>query len=151
MSGCFKLDQLLSFSLFLTLKWLINPFPGVQESTESVKVSPESKRCRKPNTITKKRRMRRKRKNQRKSVSKLKRELKEVHAKADHNAKKVIRLTTMARSYWERWRWELQKRKEALSTKPIDKRMDQTNNIHEIDELLLSDLGGGENYLVLVS
>ena len=81
----------------------------------------KSKR-RRPNTTIEKRRMRNERKKRmrnrmlRKSTKKLKRELKEAQSKADQHMKKIVKLSAMARSFWERWRWELQKRKEALLT-----------------------------------
>ena len=42
--------------------------------------------------------------------------LKEAQRNAEKHEFSVKRLTAMARSYWERWQWELQKRKEALFT-----------------------------------
>ena len=81
----------------------------------------KSKR-RRPNTTIEKRRMRKESKKRmrnwmpRKSTEKLKRELKEAQSKADQHMKKILKLSAMARSFWERWRWELQKRKEALLT-----------------------------------
>ena len=108
-------------------------------------------RSRRANTAEEKRRMRnarkrRMRKIERKPVRKLKRELKEERTKADIHAKRIIRLTAMARSYWERWRWELQKRQETLLTTPIDK-ITKLTNLHEIDEAFLLNLKGGEKYL----
>lgn len=68
--------------------------------------------------------------------------LREAHSRADFHAKTVIRLTTSSCSYWVHWRLELQKHKEALSTKPTAK-ITKLTNIHEIDEALLSDLCDG--------
>ena len=75
------------------------------------------------NTVAEKRRMRNQRKKRLKkrkrpviTAKHLKRELAEAQRKVGRDELKLVRLTAMARSYWERWRWELQKRKEALLT-----------------------------------
>ena len=52
--------------------------------------------------------------------------------------KKVALYRNMSRSYWERWRWELQKRKEEMSKKKVllngtnvkTRRVLQVNEIH---------------------
>ena len=115
-----------------------------QESGHEPSRMPRSK-----NTIVEKRRMRNERKKRLKkrkrcavTAKHLKRQLEEMKHKADVDGKKLVRVTAMARSYWERWRWELQKRREALLDST---RMGQLNvkqavpNVHEIDETFLSD------------
>ena len=95
------------------------------------------------NTISEKRKMRnaRKKRMKKKKISGriIKRELKEAQRNAKKHELSVKRLTAMARSYWERWRWELQKRKEALFTTT---RLGMHSkhvypNIHEIEEAFL--------------
>ena len=104
-------------------------------------------RSRRANTAEEKRRMTNARKRRmRKIERKLKRELKEERTKADIHAKRIIRLTAMARSYWECWRWELQNCQETSLTTPIDK-ITKLTNLHEIDEAFLLNLKGGQIYL----
>ena len=114
-----------------------------------VELNSESSHTKRRNTIIEKRRMRNERKKRLKKKSRavvkhLKHELKEAHCKAEKDAKRLTRLSVMARSYWERWRWELQKRKEALLTSTqmgmhINSKQVAFPNVHEIKESFLSD------------
>ena len=61
--------------------------------------------------------------------------------------KKLTLYKNMTRSYWERWRWELQQRKELMSLEKgschevLRNKMNNCNEIklHEIDPTLLKD------------
>lgn len=86
-------------------------------------VNEDRKKVGRKNTIIEKKRMRnlrtkRKRKLQaasrKKEIEKLKDELKLEHQKQIKSEHKIRVLKCMARTYWERWHWELEKRKESL-------------------------------------
>ena len=88
--------------------------------------------------MRKERKKRFKKKKSRAVVKHLKHELKEMHCKAEKDDKRLARLSVMARSYWVRWRWELQKRKEALLTSTwmgmhINSKQVAFPNMHKIE------------------
>lgn len=65
--------------------------------------------------------------------------------------KSVSTYKSISRTYWERWRWELHKRREAikeLRMSKVSKATSSTNYfLHEIDESMLKDPLEGETYL----
>ena len=81
------------------------------------------------NTVQEKRAMRRERKKKRKM-------------KKSRLAKDLVRdmrlYKIMARDYWDRWQWEMQKRKEEMRLRTIAPRH-ASNSLHEIDPSQLSD------------
>ena len=90
-------------------------------------------------------------------VEKVKREL-EQHVKTckseiEKANSQIVRLKCMTRIFWERWRWEVEKRKEEylLNTRTrvdlVPKSSACGNNIHQIDPCLLLNSGEVEHYL----
>lgn len=101
-------------------------------------------RTSRPNTLDEKRRMRNDRKRRRRSRTKvLEAQLQHERALRSDSDKKVIFYRNMSRSYWERWQWELQRRKEILARERAISRGCQGKDahrapiIHEIDPELL--------------
>lgn len=111
----------------------------------------ERKKVRRKNTIIEKKRMRnlrikRKRKLQaalkNKESETLKNELKLEHQKQIESEHKIRVLKCMARTYWERWHWELEKRKEELSEYRRGHNGSlqvPSSSLHEIDPTMLHD------------
>lgn len=105
----------------------------------------------KVNTIEQKRKMRNLRKKRmrkngtrqqlKQKVSSLKGELKAVKQNLKEGEHKITVLRSMSRTYWERWRWELEKRKEAILMKSrVSSRVHSLHPVvHEIDPSLLTD------------
>ena len=92
-----------------------------------------------PNTIDEKRKMRRARRNRIRSRSKLLEAQVQLESTLRSEAeKKLVLYKNMCRSYWERWHWELQQRKDSML---IDRK--SNNNlvlkIHEINPDLLQN------------
>ena len=63
----------------------------------------------------------------------------------EESEKKVIHYKMMARSYWERWRWELHQRKEVMQRNKGSSRVSRVLHLLEIDETLLLDPVNGES------
>ncbi len=95
--------------------------------------------------------MRRKRKRQRRKANgygqKLAADL-ELERKARIQAEQKVTLyKNMSRSYWERWNWELQKRKEEVAVNRGTRsrsRSPKQHNLYEIDPSMLKDPKGEE-------
>ncbi len=74
-------------------------------------------------------------------MSDLKGELKAVKQSVKKGEHRITVLKGMSRTYWERWRWELEKRKEAMIT---NSRVSSHKHslhpvVHEVDPSLLTD------------
>ena len=67
-------------------------------------------------------------------IKRLKEEKEQALKKAENSESKVLTLKCMVRTFWERWRWEVEKRKEALfaSTRVGYQMRPKNNNIQEI-------------------
>lgn len=103
------------------------------------------------NTDEEKRRMRnarkkrlRRQKRHDKSIKCLKSRLVTAQEKAQGNETRIIVLKRMTRTFWERWRWELEKRKEAMTMAGLTARQfhsQRTTVVHlqEIDSSMLMD------------
>ena len=102
------------------------------------------------NTIEEKRKMRNSRKkrlrctrNQAKSIKRLKSTLEATKLKVQDNESKITALRRMTRTFWERWRWELEKRKEAMimTRRAGQLQLQQNTHLHipEIESSMLSD------------
>lgn len=114
-------------------------------------VSEDRKKVGRKNTIIEKKRMRnlrtkRKRKLQaacrKKEIEKLKDELKLEHQKQTKSEHKIRVLKCMARTYWERWHWELEKRKESLreyKRSQSGSLQVLSSKLHEIDPSMLHE------------
>lgn len=97
-----------------------------------------------PNTIDEKRKMRRARRNRIRSRSKILEAQVQLESTLRSEAeKKLVLYKNMCRSYWERWHWELQQRKDSML---IERRTHSGNSIdnlvlkiHEIDPDLLQN------------
>ena len=75
-----------------------------------------SERRSRPNTLEEKKKMRNSRKKRRRSRAKvLEAQLEHERALRSDASKKVTLYRNMSRSYWERWQWELQRRKESMN------------------------------------
>lgn len=103
-----------------------------------------AERYSRPNTLEEKRKMRNERKKRKRARAKdLKAQLQLERQMKVETDKKVTLYKNMSRSYWERWQWELQQRKEclvrerALLRRVSDGRSVSVLNIHEIDPDLL--------------
>ena len=104
----------------------------------------EQGRTSRPNTLDEKRRMKNDRKRRRRSRTKaLEAQLQHERALRSDSDKKVTLYRNMSRSYWERWQWELQRRKDILARERAISRGFQGRDahrapiIHEIDPELL--------------
>jgi len=84
-------------------------------STATASASDCSKRVRyaRKNTIYEKQRMRREAK-QRKRLCLAAEKLQEERQRVEKQKTSTLLYKSMARTYWDRWQWELQKRKEAM-------------------------------------
>lgn len=103
------------------------------------------------NTIDEKRRMRnlrvkRKRKLLKKktAIKELKNELKKEQERKEESERKVKLLKCMSRTYWERWHWELEKRKEAVrenvwAQKRYHSQAIASDTLYEINPVMLVD------------
>ena len=103
------------------------------------------------NTIEEKRRMRNERKKRlrrqklhAKSIKSLKCKLVAAQEKVQSSDTRITVLKRMTRTFWERWRWELEKRKEAMTMARLTARhfhLQRTTVIHllEIDSSMLVD------------
>ena len=80
-------------------------------------------RCQsRPNTVDEKRKMRNNRKRRRRSRAKvLEAQLQHERALRSDADKKVTLYRNMSRLYWERWQWELQRRKEFMARGAINR------------------------------
>ena len=94
---------------------------------------------------TRKKRLRRQKRHA-KSIKSLKSKLVAAQEKAQSNGTRIIVLKRMTRTFWERWRWELEKRKETLTMARQRARQfhsQRTTVIHlhiqEIDSSMLVD------------
>lgn len=110
-------------------------------------------RPKRKNTDNEKRRMRNLRKKRMRKMGSggIKRKMKELKNELDHAKEKVkkgeqhvLLLKNMSRTYWERWRWELEKRKEAMMVNTrIGLHLQSRNTFHpvvnEIDQSMLTD------------
>ena len=71
------------------------------------------------NTLAEKRKMRRERVKRKRSkkekIRKLQREVNAEHQLRKHAEQATLSYKSMSRTYWERWRWELHKRREAMA------------------------------------
>ena len=114
---------------------------------------PKRRRRSRENTIEEKRRMRqnrKKRKHKRSSkktarIEALEKEVNKEQELREDSQKQVVHYRRMARSYWERWQWELRQRKEAMlreramSTHSSNPTKVCVTNLLEIDHTLLHD------------
>ena len=92
-----------------------------------------------------KKRLRQKRKHA-KSIKRLKSKLGAAQVKAHNNESRIITLKRMNVTFWERWRWELEKRKEAMTMVRLGAskwHLKPTTVVHlqvqEIDSSMLAD------------
>lgn len=98
-----------------------------------------------PNTIDEKRRMRRARRNRIRSRSKVLEAQVQLQSTLRSEAeKKLVLYKNMCRSYWERWHWELQQRKDSMSIerRTISRKSNDKNlvlKVHEINPDLLQN------------
>lgn len=120
---------------------------GVERSAGGEDEVRQRKRRSRENTIDEKRRMRqnrKKRKRMRSSqvsrINVLEKEVDQEQRLRKESEMKVVHYRGMARSYWERWRWELNQRKEAMLQERAG-RMSTAEVPHllEIDHTLLHD------------
>ena len=93
--------------------------------------------------------LRRKRKKRKKAMKlEVQRLKKEVALEKNLRKQVETSLSTyrsISRTYWERWRWELHKRREAIQQLKINKPVDSDNYLlHEINPLMLKDPTDGE-------
>ena len=102
------------------------------------------------NTKEEKRAMRNKRKKKmrkresKRKIGALKQELKEARSEIEKSKRRICTLRSMSRTFWERWRWELEKRKEAMMMNRrsgIHSQLQCTTHsmVHEIQVSMLSD------------
>lgn len=113
------------------------------------------KRLSRPNTIDEKRRMRNAREKRRRTRAKvLEAQLKHERTLKDEATKKVTLYKNMSRSYWERWQWELQDRKECMARERALTQAQSGNSstsdgprIHEIDPDLLHNPDDVSTYI----
>ena len=108
------------------------------ESGETSRASTSYGKRSRENTLEEKRKMRINRK-KRKCMASLKKEVQREQHLRNESEKKVIHYRMMARSYWERRRWELLQRKEALQHGRGGIRVSVEPRLLEIDEALLLD------------
>ena len=104
------------------------------------------------NTLEEKREMRSRRKKRRRQERADQRRKAKITALAQ-----TTRYKCMARSYWDRWQWELMKRKEVMREQQklqvcmkyrnANPKVNPTIHVHQIDTSLLSDPAEGEVYL----
>lgn len=92
------------------------------------KHTPEQKRSMK--------RERKKRKRQKRAAIRKIKELQKQNEAATGPSRDVMLYKQMARHYWDRWQWELQKHKEAAQ---LNREKIHTNGLHEIDPALLTN------------
>ena len=94
------------------------------------------------NTLGEKRKMRNDRKRRRRSRAKvLEAQLQHERALRSDADKKVTLYRNMSRSYWERWQWELQQRKEVMARERTINRGCQGKDVRRapsIHELILN-------------
>ena len=119
--------------------------------SEACRVSGYRKQSRE-NTVEEKRHMRnnRKRRKRRRSTGRIAAlkaaaEVESEQHRREESEKNVIHYKMMARSYWERWRWELHQRKEVMQRNKGSTRVSRVLHLLEIDETLLLDPVNGES------
>ena len=133
--------------------------PAPSSSTNSEEISIEEKKARsyvklsRENSVGEKRGMRQKRKRRmrlqkrtkgKKRFQHLQSEVEKERLQRVDAEKKVVLYRNMSRSYWERWNWELQKRKESLALNskikgPSQSSQQSSSGFHEIDPTMLKD------------
>ena len=96
-----------------------------------------------------KKRLRHKRKqcSTKRSITELKCKLEAAQEKVAESELKIVNLKRMSRTFWERWKWELEKRKEAVMMSKHDPGTTQQTNIYlqEISySMLTNPLVNGE-------
>ena len=119
--------------------------------SEACRVSGYRKQSRE-NTVEEKRHMRnnRKRRKRRRSTGRIAAlkaaaEVESEQHRREESEKNVIHYKMMARSYWERWRWELHHWKEVMQRNKGSTRVSRVLHLLEIDETLLLDPVNGES------
>ena len=76
----------------------------------------------------------------------LRRQVKTTQTEMDKAKSQIVTLKYMSRTFWERWRWEAEKRKEEFissrkfGSRPLSDKL--SHDIHEIDPLLLTNPSG---------
>ena len=129
------------------------PLSHESEVTENSEESPPKyKKISRKNTAEEKRRMRSSRKKRKRSMRKaqvatLKKKVEDVHKLREESEKRVNVYRRMARSFWERWQWELRQRKEAMIREKSAMMVSQHGKsssprvfqLHEVDHSLLHD------------
>lgn len=126
---------------------------GNEAISRSVGESSLPTRCRRRrNTVDEKRRMRKKRKRAKRAMAKncgekkLQQIIRKQRSEMRDREQQVVHFKSMARSYWERWHWELQKRKEAVVLQRSTSRrlMPEVamSHFHEIDPNNLANPAG---------
>ena len=124
------------------------------DANEETAVVQSGRRSR-PNTAEEKKSMRkarrrRVRKRSKRSIKRLKKRLEAEVCKVEEGKRKVFALRRMSRCFWERWRWELAKRKEALlmcrRMAPIRTPNQPRSRVQEIDPEMLSEPSFNEEH-----
>lgn len=123
---------------------------GADVEVDELNEPSEKKRSRE-NTIEEKRIMRKHRKKRKRLerkhlVKNLQKELEKEHKIVEQCQQRVVGYKRMARSFWERWQWELSQRKEALRLSMIQRccvslsTQAQPNvQLKEINRVMLTD------------
>ena len=119
-----------------------------QEDNSRIPSSHNQKRSR-SNTVSEKRAMRRERRKRRRKMKMIKRKKKsknikkqDIQQQSDPKSNALVRdmilYKQMARDYWDRWQWEMHRRKEEMSKK-ASKSINTSKSLHQIDPSQLSD------------
>lgn len=115
---------------------------GNTSSAKYIKLSRRNtvkEKCRMRNERRKRKRQRRRKKTEKKFET-LQESIEQEKLMRLRAEKKVMIYRNMSRSYWERWNWELQKRKEAIASTPGTTRNSCHSAIlHEIEPTMLKD------------
>lgn len=120
----------------------------ISSNSISNDVCMEKQKFSRPNTTQEKRKMRNNRKKRKrgKAIKDLRLELEAERKKNESCQNRIALYRGMSRSYWERWRWELEKRKEAVmqikSMYCLQKKPQGSNasSLQEIEPSMLIDI-----------